>query len=234
LDVTARIHERLPAVRALLPRDVRLDVVYDRGALVHATLRTVGKNLLEGGLLVVGVLLATLGSLRDGLLVAAAIPLSMLGATVAMVLLGIPGNLMSLGAIDFGLVVDGSVVIVEHLFHSLRGAPAEAAASFRDRVGEGAAAVARPMFFSVLVIVLVYVPILALTGVDGKMFRPMALTVVFALATSLALSRGFVPAAAGAILRPRDIPDRDPWLVRQIDRVYAPLLDRATAHPVLV
>jgi len=234
LEVTARIHDRLPAVRAVLPPEVRLDIVYDRSTLVHSTLRTVGKNLLEGGLLVVAILLATLGSVRAGLLVAAAIPLSMLGATVAMVVLGIPGNLMSLGAIDFGLVVDGSVVIVEHLFHSLRGAHANGDASFRDRIGEVAAGVAQPMFFSVLVIVLVYVPILALTGVDGKMFRPMALTVVFALVTSLALSLVFVPAAAGAILRPRDIPDRDPWLVRQIDRVYAPLLDRATAHPVLV
>jgi len=234
LEVTARIHDRLPAVRAVLPPEVRLDVVYDRSTLVHSTLRTVGKNLLEGGLLVVAILLATLGSVRAGLLVAAAIPLSMLGATVAMVVLGIPGNLMSLGAIDFGLVVDGSVVIVEHLFHSLRGPHTDADGAFRDRVADVAAGVAQPMFFSVLVIVLVYVPILALTGVDGKMFRPMALTVVFALVTSLVLSLVFVPAAAGAILRPRDIPDRDPWLVRQIDRVYAPLLARATAHPLLV
>jgi len=234
LDVTARIHERLPAVRALLPRDVRLDVVYDRGALVHATLRTVGKNLLEGGLLVVGVLLATLGSLRAGLLVAAAIPLSMLGATLAMVLLGIPGNLMSLGAIDFGLVVDGSVVIVEQLFHTLRSSQGDDRARFRERVGDAAESVAQPMFFSVLVILLVYIPILALTGVDGKMFRPMALTVVFALATSLALSLVFVPAAAGALLRPRDIPARDPWLVRQIDRLYRPVLARAVLHPWIV
>ena len=244
LDVTSAIHERLPALGALLPADVRLDVVYDRSVLVRSTLRTVGRNLLEGGLLVVVVLLTMLGSLRAGLLVAMAIPLSMLGATVAMVVLGIPGNLMSLGAIDFGLVVDGSVVVVEQLFHGLRPpperdqtkapAPALDRAAFRAQVGRIAETVARPMFFSVMVILLVYVPILALTGVDGKMFRPMALTVVFALGTSLVLSLVFVPAAAGVVLRPQHIPSRDPWLVRQIDRLYRPVLGTAIAHPIIV
>jgi heavy metal efflux system protein len=234
LDVMAAIHGKLPAVRAVLPPDVRLDIVYDRSVLVHNTLRTVGKNLLEGGLLVVAVLLLTLGSLRAGLLVAAAIPLSMLGATVAMVVLGIPGNLMSLGAIDFGLVVDGAVVVIEQQFHSLRGAQHDDRGTCRARVGSIAESVASPMFFSVLVILLVYVPILALTGVDGKMFRPMALTVVFALSTSLLVSLTFIPAAAAVLLRPRDIPERDPWLVRQIDRLYRPILSRATAHPWFV
>ena len=234
LDVMRAIHERLPAVRALLPPDVRLDVVYDRSALVTSTLKTVGKNLLEGGLLVVAVLLLTLGSVRAGLLVALAIPLSMLGATLAMVLLGIPGNLMSLGAIDFGLVVDGAVVVIEQLFHSLRSSQDEDLGTFRSRIGAVVESVAQPMFFSVLVILLVYVPILALTGVDGKMFRPMALTVVFALATSLLLSLTFIPAAATVLLRPRDIPKRDPWVVRQIDRVYRPVLAQSVAHPWIV
>jgi cobalt-zinc-cadmium resistance protein CzcA len=234
LEVMAAIHGRLPAVRAVLPPDVRLDVVYDRSVLVHNTLRTVGKNLLEGGLLVVGVLLLTLGSLRAGLLVASAIPLSILGATVAMVMFGIPGNLMSLGAIDFGLVVDGAVVVIEQQFHSLRTAQDDDRGTFRARVGAIAESVAPPMFFSVLVILLVYVPILALTGVDGKMFRPMALTVVFALGTSLLASLTFIPAAATVLLRPRDIPKRDPWLVRHIDKVYRPILARAIGHPWFV
>ena len=234
LEVMAAIHDRLPAVRAVLPPDVRLDIVYDRSVLVHNTLRTVGKNLLEGGLLVIGVLLLTLGSLRAGLLVAAAIPLSMLGATFAMVMLGIPGNLMSLGAIDFGLVVDGAVVVIEQQFHTLRGSQDDDRVTFRQRVAAIAESVAPPMFFSVLVILLVYVPILALTGVDGKMFRPMALTVVFALATSLLASLTFVPAAATLLLRPRDIPRRDPWFVRQIDKLYRPILARAVAHPWFV
>lgn len=234
LDVMGAIHERMPAVRAVLPSDVRLDIVYDRSVLVRSTLRTVGRNLLEGGLLVVGVLLLTLGSVRAGLLVALAIPLSMLGATLAMVVLGIPGNLMSLGAIDFGLVVDGAVVVIEQVFHSLRDSRDDDRITFRSRIASIAESVASPMFFSVLVILLVYVPILALTGVDGKMFRPMALTVVFALGTSLLVSLAFVPAAATIILRPRDIPRRDPWLVRQIDKLYRPILARAVAHPWFV
>jgi len=234
LDVMRAIHQRLPAVRALLPPDVRLDVVYDRSVLVTSTLKTVGKNLAEGGLLVVAVLLLMLGSVRAGLLVALAIPVSMLGATLAMVLLDIPGNLMSLGAIDFGLVVDGAVVVIEQLFHSLRSQQDQDPGTFRARIGGVVESVAQPMFFSVLVILLVYVPILALTGVDGKMFRPMALTVVFALATSLLLSLTFIPAAATVLLRPRDIPKRDPWLVRQIDRVYRPVLAQAVARPWVV
>jgi cobalt-zinc-cadmium resistance protein CzcA len=234
LDVMAAIHERMPAVRAVLPPDVRLDIVYDRSVLVRSTLKTVGKNLLEGGLLVVGVLLLTLGSVRAGFLVALAIPLSMLGATLAMVVLGIPGNLMSLGAIDFGLVVDGAVVVIEQLFHSLRDSHDDDRITFRARIASIAESVAPPMFFSVLVILLVYVPILALTGVDGKMFRPMALTVVFALATSLLVSLAFVPAAATVVLRPRNIPKRDPWLVRQIDKLYRPVLARAVVHPGFV
>ncbi|MCA9708981.1 MAG: efflux RND transporter permease subunit, partial [Myxococcales bacterium] len=177
---------------------------------------------------VVLVLLLMLGSVRAGLLVAAVIPLSMLGAVVGMVSLDIPGNLMSLGAIDFGLLVDGSVVMVERVFHELRarGGPAPSPVQAMQRV-------ARPMSISVLVITLVYVPILALQGVDGKMFRPMALTVVFALLTSLLLALVLVPAVAGR-LRPEHVPARDPLLVRLLDRMYRPVLHAATAQPLLV
>ena len=117
LEVLRGIHVRMKELSATLPPDVKVQVIYDRSVLVSATLRTVGKNLLEGGLLVAAVLLLTLGSWRAGLLVALVIPLSMLGAAVAMVLAGVPGNLMSLGAVDFGLLVDGAVVMIEHLFH---------------------------------------------------------------------------------------------------------------------
>jgi cobalt-zinc-cadmium resistance protein CzcA len=189
---------------------------------------------------VVLVLLLMLGSWRAGLVVASAIPLSMLGATAAMVALGIPGNLMSLGAIDFGLVVDGAVVMVEAIFHgvtrqSFEGlAPDAARRRFRDHVGSVTRGVASPVFFSVLVILLVYVPVLSLTGVDGKMFRPMALTVVFALFTSLLLSLTFIPAMAALVLRPGDIPATTPLLVRLVDRVYRPALAAATARPPVV
>ena len=232
LDVTGAINARMPAVRAALPPDVRIDLVYDRSILVGRTLATVGKNLLEGGLLVIVVLFAMLGSLRAGLLVALAIPLSMVGASVGMVAFGVAGTLMSLGAIDFGLVVDGSVVVVEQIFHSLRGAHANA--DVRARIRDAASQVAQPMFFSVLIILLVYVPVLTLSGVDGKMFRPMALTVVFALATSLVLALTFIPAAASLVLRLRDVPARDPLLVRAVERGYRPLLALASHRPIVV
>jgi cobalt-zinc-cadmium resistance protein CzcA len=240
VEVMKGVHARLELVKKAMPPDVRLEVVYDRSALVGATIRTVFSNLAEGGLLVMLVLLLMLGSWRAGLVVASAIPLSMLGATAAMVALGIPGNLMSLGAIDFGLVVDGAVVMVEAIFHGVSRQtfagldPAEARRRFRDHVAGVTRGVASPVFFSVLVILLVYVPVLSLTGVDGKMFRPMALTVVFALATSLLLSLTFIPAAAALVLRPGDIPARTPLLVRLVERVYRPALAAATSRPPVV
>jgi cobalt-zinc-cadmium resistance protein CzcA len=240
VEVMRGVHGRLTLARRALPPDVRLEVVYDRSTLVEATIRTVFTNLAEGGLLVMLVLLLLLGSWRAGLVVASAIPLSMLGATAAMVALGIPGNLMSLGAIDFGLVVDGAVVMVEAIFHGVSReqfaglAPVEARRRFRDHVAGVTRGVASPVFFSVLVILLVYVPVLSLSGVDGKMFRPMALTVVFALFTSLLLSLTFIPAAAALVLRPGDVPTRPPLLVRLVDRLYRPALAAVTARPPLV
>lgn len=240
LEVTGRLHEVMPQVRSALPDDVAIEVVYDRSVLVNGTLRTVGKNLLEGGLLVVAVLLLMLGSARAGLLVAGAIPLSMLGATAIMRALGIPGNLMSLGAVDFGLLVDGAVVMVESVFHALshdiphaerqRLSKEQFHAAVRDVAGR----MASPVFFSVLIILLVYVPVLTLSGTDGKLFRPMALTVVFALAISLVLALTFIPAAASLVLRGRDVPDRPPFLVRLVERIYPPVLARFTVRPALV
>lgn len=239
LDVTTLVEDRMTEVRKLLPADVRVDVVYDRALLVKRTLKTVFKNLGEGGLLVVIVLFAMLGSLRAGVLVAAAIPLSMLGAAAGMVALGIPGNLMSLGAIDFGLLVDGAVVMIETVFHRLgrredERPDADASLPWPARVGRVSRQVAGPVFFSVLVIVLVYIPVLSLQGVDGRMFRPMAATVVLALTTSLVLSLTFIPAGAALWLRPKDIPARDPLLVRAVHRAYPPVLEAATSHRALV
>lgn len=240
LEVVGRIRAAMPEVERSLPDDVVVRLVYDRSDLVGATLGTVARNLSEGGLLVVAVLLLMLGSLRAGLLVATAIPFSMLFAAAGMVIFGIPGNLMSLGAIDFGLLVDGAVVMVEAIFRHLdprRHREAGALESGRDRqlyVARVATAVARPVFFAVVVILLVYLPIVTLTGVDGKMFRPMALTMVFALAGALLYSLTVVPALASWVLRPRDVPKRDPLLIRLVDRAYAHLLPRATSRPVLV
>jgi heavy metal efflux system protein len=237
LEVVEGVKAKMDSVRAVLPPDVHVEVVYDRSMLVRSTLRTVLLNLLEGGALVIVVLLVMLGSWRAGLLVALTIPLSMLGAAVGMALFAIPGNLMSLGAIDFGLLVDGGVVMVESVFHRFgeeRDRARLGARFDREEVRATLTGVARPVFWSVSVIVLVYLPIITLTGVDGRMFRPMALTVVFALLTSLLLSTTFVPAAASLVLRPRDIPRREPWVVRKMRRGYAPVLAGAMRHPVLV
>ncbi|MDZ4693795.1 MAG: efflux RND transporter permease subunit, partial [Deltaproteobacteria bacterium] len=228
LELMAAIDDRMPQLRGLLPVDVALDVVYDRSVLVKNTLRTVGLNLLEGGALVAFVLLLTLGSLRAGLLVAAAIPLSMLGAAAAMVVVGIPGNLMSLGAIDFGLVVDGAVVMVERIFHAFHANRSDT--DRHNTMADAAGGVARPMFFGVLIILVVYVPIVTLTGVDGKMFRPMALTVVFALGVSLILALTFIPAAAALLLRPRHVPVESPRVFRLVEKAYAPILTTVRAR----
>jgi cobalt-zinc-cadmium resistance protein CzcA len=230
LEVLDGVRARMEDVRDVLPADVTAGIVYDRGELVDATLGTVFMNLLEGGTLVVIVLFLMLGSFRAGALVASIIPLSMLGAVSGMVLLDIPGNLMSLGALDFGLLVDGGVVMVEAVFHTMhrRGGP------IGERVRESTTAMARPVFFSVLIILLVYVPILSLEGVEGKMFRPMAMTVVLALASALVLSLTFIPAASQLLLRAKDVPEREPFLVRWTSRAYRPLLDRSLAHPMAI
>ena len=232
LEVTTGVRAQMPKVRAVLPKDVHLDLIYDRAELVGKTLHTVGKNLLEGGLLVVAVLLLLLGSLRAGLLVALCIPLSMVGAAAGMVWGDIAGNLMSLGAIDFGLLVDGAVVMVEGLFHVLQARDDDR--PLAERMEDSAVSVARPVFFSVLVILLVYVPVLSLQGVDGKMFRPMAATVIFALAGALLLSLTFIPAAASLLLRPKDVPAREPLLLRLAHGAYVPALTKAMAHPFIV
>lgn len=235
LELMDRLHAQLPTLRASLPEGVTIEIVYDRSILVEATLKTVAKNLLEGAALVVIVLLLMLGSVRAGLVVAAVIPLSMLGAVIGMVSFDVPGNLMSLGAIDFGLLVDGAVVMVERAFHELhKRDPEEPREQTRAAIVGAMRHVARPMTFSVLVITLVYVPILTLQGVDGKMFRPMALTVVFALATSLVLALTFTPAAAAALLGHRNVPKRDPLLVRALTAVYRPLLGFVMRVPALV
>jgi cobalt-zinc-cadmium resistance protein CzcA len=234
LEVMERLKARLPEMKRALPDDVRLTVVYDRSKLVNATLSTVGKSLLEGGLLVIAVLFAMLGSLRAGLVVASVIPLSMLGAGVGMVSFDLAGNLMSLGAIDFGLVVDGAVVLVEQLFHAEHHDPPGPDDDRRKWMTGVASGVASPMLFSMLTILLVYAPIVLLTGVDGKMFRPMALTVVFALFASLVMSLTYVPAMSSLVLRSKDVPKKDTLLVRIITRVNEPLLRFVTNHPPLV
>ena len=237
--VVNRVKDKVEEIRKSLPPGVMIDTYYDRTELVRKTIKTVTKNLTEGALLVIAVLLLLLGNLRGGLIVASAIPLSMLVAFTAMVYAGLSGNLMSLGAIDFGLIVDGSVVMIENIVRHIAERRGQAPGVSRmddeemqDIVRRAGREVLRPIFFAVGIIIIVYLPILTLEGVEGKMFRPMALTVVFALAASLVLSFTLMPVLASFFLR-GGVKEEETWMVRQAKRVYRPVLARTLRHPVL-
>lgn len=219
--VASRLRARLDEVKPSLPAGVHVTTVYDRTELVDHVVDTVRRNLFEGGLLVVAVLFVFLGSLRAGLIVAAAIPLSMLFAFSGMLQLGIAGSLMSLGALDFGLVVDSSVIQVENAVRHLsrNGGKRSVVDVVRDAVLE----VRRPTMFGEFIIVLVYVPILALEGIEGKLFRPMALTVILALAGSLVLSLTVMPVLASYVL-PRRSREHEPLVMRVAVWLYRPVL----------
>jgi cobalt-zinc-cadmium resistance protein CzcA len=224
-DVVDGVTDKIDSFRGSLPEGVTIDTFYDRMDLVDRTIHTVEKNLVEGGLLVIAVLFLMLGSLRGGLVVAAAIPLSMLFAVIGMVRAGVSGNLMSLGAIDFGLIMDGSVVMIENVVRLMSEKRAEGRPTF-EVVREATLEMARPVAFAVGIILIVYVPILTLTGVEGKMFRPMALTVMFALGGSLVLALTLIPVLASLFIR--TAPERhETRLVSALRRVYQPLLDGA-------
>lgn len=229
-EVVYAAKHRLEEIGPTLPRGVSIEVIYDRADLIERTLHTVEKNLLEGGGLVILVLLIMLGSLRAGLIVALAIPLSMLFAANLMWLCGISASLMSLGAIDFGLIVDSSVIMVENCIRRIslnRGnRPHD------DVIRDAAIEVRKPTMFGELIVAIVYVPLLALQGSEGKLFRPMALTVLFALAGSLVLSLTLMPALASLAL-PRKMEDKEIWLIRTLHRIYHPMVHRVIVHPVL-
>jgi cobalt-zinc-cadmium resistance protein CzcA len=226
-ETTERMKEELDDTLPSLPNDVEISTVYDRTELVDLVLQTVETNLLEGALLVIAVLFAFLGNLRAGLIVAAAIPLSMLFAANCMLQAGVAGSLMSLGAIDFGLIVDSSVIQIENSMRRL--ARNDDGRARIDVVRDAAIEVRRPTIFGELIIMIVYLPILSLEGIEGKLFRPMALTVIFALLGSLVFSLTLMPVLASFLLpaRPRE---RDPLIVRAAKRVYEPLLDFVLRH----
>ncbi|WP_437573708.1 efflux RND transporter permease subunit [Sorangium sp. So ce887] len=223
-DVTTRLKARLSEVKKSLPEGVDVAVVYDRTELIDRVLGTVKRNLIEGALLVVAVLFAFLGNLRAGLIVASAIPLSMLFAFDLMLRAGVAGSLMSLGAIDFGLVVDSSVIMVENSVRRLSEEPGDR--STTDVVRDASLEVRKPTMFGELIIMIVYLPILALEGAEGKLFRPMALTVIFALVGSMILSLTLMPVLASLLL-PRHMKARENALVRLLKRAYRPVLQLA-------
>ncbi|WP_417734858.1 efflux RND transporter permease subunit [Rosistilla oblonga] len=219
---TAALKKRVKEIRTNLPAGMTLVTMYDRTELVDSVIDTVRKNLFEGGLLVVAVLFLFLGNLRAGLIVALAIPLSMLFAFTGMWRFGIAASLLSLGAIDFGLVVDSSVVMVENCVRHLSLAN-PLGRSRLERIRDAAVEVRGPTMFGELIIMIVYLPILTLEGVEGKMFRPMALTVIFALAGSMLLSMTLMPVLASLLL-PKKISHREPLLVRILKLIYRPIL----------
>ena len=231
-EVTTAMKNRLNEIKATLPANVEVHSVYDRTELVDHVIDTVKNNLLEGGLLVTAVLFAFLGNLRAAMIVALAIPLSMLFAFSGMLRFGVSASLLSLGAIDFGMVVDSSVVMVEncvrHIAHGEnRRRP------MIEVVRDAAIEVRKPTMFGELIIMIVYLPILTLEGTEGKLFRPMALTVIFALLGSMFLSLTLMPVLASLVL-PRRMEEREPLLMRLIKWFYVPALRIAMRNRMLV
>jgi len=227
--VVEAVKTRIAEIAKTLPAGVTLKAFYDRADLVNKTIHTVEKNLLEGALLVIAVLLLLLGNFRAAVIVALAIPLSLLFAFTMMVKFAIAGSLMSLGAIDFGLVVDGSVVMVEncarHLSESHPRGPLASIVAACSEVG-------RPVMFGIGIIIIVYLPILTLQGIEGKLFRPMAFTVVFALIGSLILTFTLTPVLISLFLR--RAPEKESWIVSKIKQLYAPRLDWSLRHRRMV
>jgi cobalt-zinc-cadmium resistance protein CzcA len=222
--VAERVASRIVEIRKTLPAGVSIEPFYDRTALVKRAIATVEKNLLEGAALVIFVLLLLLGNWRGALLVATIIPLSMLFAAILMRIFNVSGNLMSLGALDFGLIVDGAVVMVENVVRRRAEAQHEGSREPPERtILEACLEVARPVVFAVAIIGIVYLPILTLRGIEGKMFVPMALTVIFALLGSLILSLTYVPAMLALILR-GNVSEKESFLIRWAKRIYQPAL----------
>jgi cobalt-zinc-cadmium resistance protein CzcA len=226
--VAAAVDARVGEIQRTLPSDVRIETVLNRTKLVDATIATVEKNLIEGAILVIVVLLLLLGNVRAALICALAIPLAMLMAATGMVQYKVSGNLMSLGAVDFGLIVDGAVIIVENCLRRLAEKQHHEGRllTLQERLHEvmvAAREMIQPSVFGQAIIITVYVPILALTGVEGKMFRPMALTVIFARIAAYILSMTFVPAMVAILVRGR-VKEKEMFLIRWAKALYGPVV----------
>jgi cobalt-zinc-cadmium resistance protein CzcA len=237
-EVVKDVKAKIAGIEPSLPPGVRIEAFYDRSDLVNRTIRTVATNLGEGALFVIAVLFLLLGSIRGGLIVAAAIPFAMLVAFTAMKALGLSGNLMSLGAIDFGIVVDGSIIVVEnavvHLAAAARGRVRPMTYEQASTVVlESTLEVRKAALFGEAIIVIVYIPILTLAGIEGKMFKPMAITVLFALLGAFIASLTFVPVLVATFLR-QHTEQSEPFIVRLLHRVYPRLLSRVMRLPGVV
>ncbi|MBV34227.1 MAG: CusA/CzcA family heavy metal efflux RND transporter [Rickettsiales bacterium] len=229
-DVATRVSEELGNIQKSLPEGITIEAVYNRTKLVDKAIATVQKNLVEGALLVIIILFLLLGNFRAALITAAVIPLAMLATITGMVRTGVSANLMSLGALDFGLIVDGAVIIVENATRRLSEAQrGNRLLSLKERlhlVYYATNEVIRPSLFGVLIITVVYIPLFSLTGVEGKMFHPMAATVVMALLSALLMSLTLVPAAV-AVFMGGKISEKESAIISSAKTVYRPILNIA-------
>jgi len=233
-SVSLRVAEKMKEINKTLPKGIVAKTLYDRTHLVNATLKTVRNNLLEGALLVIAILFLLLGNFRAALITTLVIPLSMLFAVTGMVRNKISGNLLSLGAIDFGIIVDGAVIIVENCYRRLAQEQGKYGRILtkdeRFTITKDAAhEVSRPSIFGVFIIMIVYLPILSLTGIEGKMFHPMAFTVLAALTGALILSITFIPAMI-AQFASGEITEKENFLLGRFRKIYTPLLDYSLAN----
>lgn len=228
-DVVSRVKEKMETIKRSLPADVEIEPYLDRTSLVRRAIATVEKNLIEGALIVIFVLVIFLGNLRAGLIVASAIPLAMLFALGMMNIFGVSANLMSLGAIDFGLIVDGAVIIVEATMHHLglrKGNQRLTQSEMDEEVYESASKIRNSAAFGEIIILIVYIPILTLVGIEGKMFRPMAQTVGFAILGALLLSLTYIPMMS-ALFLPKKLGHKRNFSDKMMDffqRLYDPIL----------
>jgi heavy metal efflux system protein len=233
--VVEEVKEKIHVIQKTLPEGVSIETFYDRTELVEKTIHTVAENIGLGVLLVIVMLILLLGDIRAGLIVAAAIPLSAMSALIAMQYAGVSANLMSLGAVDFGVIVDGAVVMIENcmrraVLHQKESPGSKVPlATFESAALE----VGKPILFAGLIVIIVFIPILSLQGMEGKMFRPMAFTFMSALTSALILSITVMPVLASLFLA-RMIQQKDTWLVRLLKRVYTPCLHFAMRLPVFM
>lgn len=231
-EVVKRIKEKLPTIQKSLPADVTIEPYLDRTDLVDRAIRTVEKNLIEGALIVIFVLVVFLGNMRAGLIVASAIPLALLFALGMMNVFGVSANLMSLGAIDFGLIVDGAVIVVEATMHHLglrKSVNKLTQAEMDEEVFVSASKIRTSAAFGEIIILIVYIPILTLVGVEGKMFRPMAQTVGFAIFGALILSLTYIPMVCALFLskKPHHKKNFSDRMMEKLQVIYQPLLQKA-------
>lgn len=229
------IHQQVRELNErILPEGMRIETIYDRSELVGKTLQTVHHNLLHGALLIVGVVWLFLRSVRGSLIVATIIPLSLLTAFIGLYKLGLSANLISMGAIDFGIIVDGAVILVENVIHQARVSRPKSRKEIRSMVARAALDVARPTFFAMAIIIAALLPVFTLESVEGRIFRPLALTYTFALAGALIFALTFVPALCALILRPKDAEVREPASINRLRDAYGWTLSLILRHRFVV